>query len=217
MDSDIILTPRATSRNHHEGRPTGDRHRRLLIGLVGANPGIHVRRAALMLGLNWNACWHHARRLEREGHLVVRRNQGRLCLFERKSGATAPKLARLLVLEPRNSALVTQILERPGTNQRTLARSLDLAASVVHRRIVQLEAAGLVQRAQRPREMLVFPTEELARIWAGRTLAPPPVPEPVEAPAAAEGQEIPAWAGILHGQPPAWGGILPESESETWA
>src|SRR5687768_10513967 len=89
MDAtDLQESTRTTGTRPREGRPAGDRRRRLLVGLIAANPGVHVTRAAAILGLHWNACWHHVRRLEREGDIVVRRHGGKLCLFERKAGSS---------------------------------------------------------------------------------------------------------------------------------
>lgn len=156
----------------HPGRPTGERQRELLLGLVSSNPGLHVLRAAYLLGLNWNTCLHHVRRLEGERRIVVRKVGGRLCLFDRREGAVAPRLAPLLLREGRNAEIARIILEKPGMNQKGMAAALGMAASVVHRRLLRFEEAGLVQRVARSRSVTVFPTRALEAAWKAPGLVP---------------------------------------------
>lgn len=142
------------------------------MALIAANPGLHVLRASHLLGLNWNTCLHHVRRLEGERRITVRKLDGRLCLFDRREGAAANKVAPLLLRDPRNADLAHAVMESPGVNQKSLAESLGLAASVVHRRLLRLEEAGLVQRAPRERSLAVFPTAALESAWPTLGLMP---------------------------------------------
>lgn len=154
----------------YPGRPTGDRHRAHLLSLVAANPGLHIMRAACLLGLNWNTCLHHARRLEREGVVVLRKVSGKLCLFDRREGSVQARLAPLLLREVRNADLARLVVERSGLNQKAMADELGVAASVVHRRLVRLEDAGLVQRVPQANGRAVYATAALERAWRGYAL-----------------------------------------------
>jgi len=145
----------------HEGRPKGERQRQLLMALVAANPGVHILRAASLLGLNWNTCLHHVRRLEGSGQVTVRKVSGRVCLFDRSSGSASSRIGNLLLRDERNAGLAKLLIESPGVNQKSLAGKLGVAASVAHYRLVRLEEAGLIQRVNRGREVCVFPTEAL--------------------------------------------------------
>ncbi|HEX2065183.1 MAG TPA: winged helix-turn-helix transcriptional regulator [Candidatus Thermoplasmatota archaeon] len=175
--SSLLALPEAetpTRAPSHPGRPSGERQRAFLLGLVAANPGLHVLRAANLLGLNWNTCLHHARRLEGERRIVLRKVAGRLCLFDRRDGAVAPRLAPLLLREGRNAEMARLILERPGLNQKGLAAALGVAASVVHRRLLRLEQAGLVDRLPQARGFAVFATPALEAAWSSPHLLPAP-------------------------------------------
>lgn len=174
------------SRPLHPGRRAGERQRDLLVGLVAANPGLHLLRAASLLGLNWNTCLHHARRLEGERRIVVRKLNGRLCLFDRREGAVAARVAPLLLREERNADLARAVLAHPGLNQKALAQKLGLAPSVVHRRLLSLEEGGLVQRVQRERSVVVFATSTLEAAWSTPGLVPA---EPA-------GLDAPSWLGL---------------------
>ncbi|MEA3203947.1 MAG: hypothetical protein QOI63_1627 [Thermoplasmata archaeon] len=156
----------------HPGRPSGERQRALLLGLVAANPGLHVLRAAYLLGLNWNTCLHHARRLEGERRIVLRKVAGKLCLFDRRDGAASTRLAPMLLRERRNADLARAVLGQPGLNQKALAAELGVAASVVHRRLLRFEEAGLVQRVAQARGLAIFATEALDAAWLNPALIP---------------------------------------------
>lgn len=164
--------PQARPRPLHPGRRSGDRTRGLLLALITANPGLHVLRAAHLLGLNWNTCLHHVRRLEGERRVTVRKLDGRLCLFDRREGAAAHKVAPLLLRDPRNADVARAVLDAPGANQKGLADRLGLAASVIHRRLLRLEQAGLVQRTAQDRSLAVFPTAALESAWPSFGLVP---------------------------------------------
>ena len=160
----------------HEGRPKGDRQRQLLLALVASNPGVHVLRAAALLGLNWNTCLHHVRRLEGAGLVTVRKVSGRVCLFDRKSGSASSRIGNLLLRDERNMGLARLLIEAPGVNQKSLAGKLGVAASVAHYRLVRLEEAGLIQRVNRGREVCVFPTEAMESAYRTAMLNVAPVP-----------------------------------------
>jgi hypothetical protein len=172
-----------------EGRPRGENQRQLLLAFVGSNPGVHILRASQVLGLNWNTCLHHVRRLEAEGRISTRKVQGRVCLFDRRSGAVAPRIAPVLLRDERNSEIARLLTQSPGLNQRTLADTLGMAASVIHRRLVRMEEAGLVERVQRSREVAVFATEAMHAAYAAARNVAAPVPAPVpNLPAAVAGE-----------------------------
>lgn len=162
----------------HRGQPRGERQRMLLLALVRANPGIHVLRAAYLLGLNWNTCHYHAQRLAREERVALHRVGSRICLFDRRDGAAVHRVAPLLLRGARTASLVQLILERPGVSQKTLADLLGIAPSAVHRHLLRLEGAGLVERVPKGREVASFATDALTVAWSGSVspAAPSQVP-----------------------------------------
>ncbi|HUR24568.1 MAG TPA: hypothetical protein VM327_00950, partial [Candidatus Thermoplasmatota archaeon] len=85
LDCPVQLSGRAPL---HPGRPRGEHQRLLLLALVDADPGIHVLRAAHLLDISWNTCEYHSRRLAGEGRIIIRKVQGRLCLFGGREGAS---------------------------------------------------------------------------------------------------------------------------------
>ncbi|MCA1810735.1 MAG: winged helix-turn-helix transcriptional regulator [Halobacteriales archaeon] len=174
----MLADPQPRPRPLHPGRRSGERSRGLLLALITANPGLHVLRAAHLLGLNWHTCLHHVRRLEGERRITVRKLDGRLCLFDRREGAAAHKVAPLLLRDPRNADVARAVMEAPGANQKGLAQRLGLAASVVHRRLLRLEEAGLVQRAPQERSISVFPTPALEAAWPSVGLFPEQATDP---------------------------------------
>ena len=188
-----------TRRLLRDGRPRGDTQRELLMAFVGSNPGIHILRASQVLGLNWNTCLHHVRRLEAEGRLSTRKVQGRVCLFDRKAGAVAPRIAPILLRDGRNADIARLLASSPGLNQRALAESLGMAASVIHRRLVRMEEAGLVERVQRSRETAVFATDALHVAFEAAQNVTSPVPAPMDNPApGTEAAEAPWLAWMAH-------------------
>jgi predicted transcriptional regulator len=156
-----------------------------LLALVQANPGIHVLRAAHLLGLNWNTCHYHAQRLAGEEKITICKVGSHICLFDRREGAVAHRVAPLLLRGGRTASLVQLIFERPGASQQSLAVGLGMAPSSIHRYLLRLERAGLVQRVHDGREVTTFATEALAAAWSGPTSA-----------AAAQSME-PSPAGLL--------------------
>jgi len=156
----------------HDGRPNGERQRALLVALVAANPGVHILRASNLLGLNWNTCLHHVRRLEGMGQLTVRKVNGRVCLFDRRGGAASNRLGTLLLRDARNAEVAKVLAASPGINQKALAQRVGIAPSVCHYRLVRLEEAGLVQRANHGREVAVFPTDAMLAALRQSTASP---------------------------------------------
>lgn len=181
---DLMTAVQPARGTMHAGRPQGDHQRLLLMALVEADPGIHLMRATHLLSLHWNTCYHHARRLALEGRLVMRKVQGRLCLFDPRQGGLERRLGPLLLRDARTAQLASAILAHPGTNQKQLGRIVGVAPSIVHRHVVRLERAGLVQRVRRSRALAVFPAESLA--------AALPAPERSPVGALVPGDVIPA-------------------------
>jgi predicted transcriptional regulator len=169
MNPDPALAARPLSGRPplHPGRPRGERQRLLLLALVQANPGIHILRAAHLLGLNWNTCHYHAQRLAGEERITLCKVGSHVCLFDRREGAMAHRVAPLLLRGGRTASLVQLIFERPGASQQDLALGLGVAPSSVHRYLRRLEKAGLVQRVQEGREVATFATDALAAAWSG--------------------------------------------------
>ena len=184
-----LASPHPAKAPLQPGSAWGDRQRALLMELVGADPGIHVLRAAHLLGLNWNTCHHHARRLAGEGVLLMAKVRGRLCLFDRRDGSVARHLAGLLLRDPRTVRIASMIVGTPGLDQQTLAGRLGITGSAVHRHVRALEAAGLVERVRRGRQVDNQPTVLLREAWPGfeASLATPADGE-------ADGVSLPAWA-----------------------
>lgn len=145
-----------------------NRNRILIEALANAQPGIHVRRIAAITGLSWNTCRHHVGRLTRSGALTTLTYRGRTCVFPPHRQKRLPAV---------DDALQRRILDwmraNPGQPQRALAQALDIACSVAHRRILQLEEANLVRRVAEGRSMLCYVTnghdEVRAAIHAGPT------------------------------------------------
>lgn len=186
-----------TRRAQHPTRPGGDHHRELLAALVETSPGVHVLRAASLLGLNWNSCLYHARRLERDGRLVLRKVGGRVCLFDVRRGAAATRLAPLALRETRNQGIAKLVLGQPGIQQNHISQRLDLAGSVVHRRLMRMQELGLVDRLATGRTVTVYATESLRSALAemDEQLVPEAVPQ------------MPQW-GSVDGETDPW--LAPE-------
>ena len=163
----------------HPGRPRGEHQRLLLLALVKANPGIHVLRAAHLLGMNWNTCHYHAQRLAGEERIALHKVGSHVCLFDRRDGAAAHRIAPLLLRGGKTASLVQRIFERPGSNQLALANGLGLPPSTVHRHLLRLERAGLVERVHEGRDVTVFATDALAAAWSAPASPAAPPAEPV--------------------------------------
>lgn len=147
------------------GRASGERQRALLLALVDADPGIHVLRAAHVLGMNWNTCYHHVRRMAAEGTIVVSKVRGKLCLFDRKEGAVAPRVVGVLLRDPRTASIARILVGSPGLNQQAIANALGIAPSAAHRHLRRLQSAGLVERVRVARAVTNHPTEPLCNAW----------------------------------------------------
>lgn len=178
----LAATPLTGRAPLHPGRPRGERQRLLLLALVQANPGIHILRAAHLLGLNWNTCHYHAQRLAGEEKIAMRKVGSHICLFDWRDGAAVHRIAPLLLRGGRTASLIQLIFEQPGASQQSLAFSLGMAPSSIHRYLLRLERAGLVQRVHSGREVSTFATDALMAAWSGGSspdAAPPlPLPEP---------------------------------------
>ncbi len=142
-------------------------HRERLYALVVADPGIHVRRLAPLVNLSWNCCNSHLRILEREGRLISRKVDGKLCWFDREAAVVRNKNARCVLRDSGHRAVAQEVMAQPGANQVTLAQSLRLADSSIHRHLTRLEREGLVVRMSGGRSRQVFPTERLQALMAG--------------------------------------------------
>src|SRR5687768_17206928 len=147
------------------GRAWGERQRALLRALVDADPGIHVLRAAHVLGMNWNTCYHHVRRMAGEGSIVVTKVRGRLCLFDRKEGMVSRRVVNVLLRDPRTAGIARVMVETPGMNQQDIAAAVGIAPSAAYRHLCRLQSAGLVERVRRGREVLHQPTQTLRDAW----------------------------------------------------
>jgi DNA-binding transcriptional ArsR family regulator len=147
------------------GRAWGERQRALLRALVDADPGIHVLRAAHVLGMNWNTCYHHVRRMAGEGTIVVAKVRGRLCLFDRKEGMVARRVVGVLLRDPRTASIARVLVSMPGLNQQDIAARVGIAPSAAYRHLCRLKASGLVDRVRSGREVLHQPTQALRDAW----------------------------------------------------
>ncbi len=136
-------------------------HRERLYAMVVADPGVHVRRLAPLVNLSWNCCNSHLRILEKEGRLASRKVDGKLCWFDRQAAAVRNKNARCVLRDSGHRAVAQEVLAQPGANQVTLAQSLRLADSSVHRHLARLEREGLIVRMNGGRSRQVFPTQRL--------------------------------------------------------
>ncbi len=148
----------------------GNLARDRILGVIETSPGVHVRRLSVLTGTSWNTCLHHLRVLERSGHVTSRKVQGKLCWFDTRSGALQAKEGICLLRDHTNLAIAQHIMATPGTTQIGIASALDLAASVVHRRVVAMEAAGLLHREAESRSMHVTASEKLQAVTEGHGL-----------------------------------------------
>lgn len=171
------------------GSAWGDRQRTLLLALVDADPGIHVLRAAHILGVNWNTCLHHVRRMAGEGTIVVAKVRGRLCLFDR-NGTVARRLVHVLLRDPRTADIARLLVTTPGLNQKELAQELGIAPSAVHRHMRMLQSADLVERVRHGREVTNHPADVLREAWMARGRGDPTGAPSLEAPSAWVGTAI---------------------------
>lgn len=142
------------------------------LALIQSNPGIHIRQISMLTGLSWNTCQHHLRTMHREGMVTDRKIEGKVCWFDCTSGAVRGKSAAFLLRDPQNMALARKIVSTPGANQRQVAAELGLAPSIVHRRVVKMEEAGLIERVPGGRSMAVFPSQQLADLTGEDAAAP---------------------------------------------
>jgi len=197
MTSEPVLAARPVTVRMplHPGRPRGERQRLLLLALVRANPGIHILRAAHLLGLNWNTCHYHAQRLAGEEKIAMRKVGSHICLFDWREGTAVHRFAPLLLRGGRTASLVQLIFEHPGASQQSLACSLGMAPSSIHRYLLRLERAGLVQRVHAGREVATFATDALTAAWSGSS--PPDSASPVPPPASPVPLPPPAGSPLL--------------------
>lgn len=148
------------------GRPRGERKRSLLLALVHADPGIHIQRAAHVLGMNWNTCYHHVRRLAGEGTLLMAKVRGKLCLFDPEDGSVARHAVQVLLQDARTANIVRVLVADPGLNQQDLAARVGIAPSAAYRHLCMLQGMGLVERARQARQVTNHPTRRLCEAFA---------------------------------------------------
>jgi predicted transcriptional regulator len=186
---DQRLAPLAGRPPLQPGRAWGERQRALLRALVDADPGIHVLRAAHVLGMNWNTCYHHVRRMAGEGTLVIAKVRGRLCLFDRKDGMVARRVVNVLLRDARTASIARVLVASPGINQQEVANAVGIAPSAAYRHLCRLKSAGLVERVRHGREVANQPTQMLRDAWLAleRGDGVPAVSAPAEVPAGWDG------------------------------
>lgn len=143
------------------GRPHGDRQRSLLLALVDADPGIHIQRAAHVLGMNWNTCYHHVRRMAGEGLLLMAKVRGRLCLFDPKDGSVSRHAVHVVLRDARTASIVRILVATPGINQQDVAGRVGIAPSAAYRHLSLLQELGLIERVRQAREVINHPTRLL--------------------------------------------------------
>lgn len=150
------------------GRPRGERQRALLLELVDADPGIHIQRAAHVLGMNWNTCYHHVRRMAGEGTLLMAKVRGRLCLFDPKDGSVARHAVHVLLRDARTASIVRVLVGSPGINQQDLAARVGIAPSAAYRHLCLLHGLGLVDRVRQARQVTNHATRLLQDAFEAR-------------------------------------------------
>lgn len=131
--------------------------RAALLGLIEAEPGIHLRELARRTGQAEGALRHHLALLQQAGKLRAVRGPRYLCYFplggaavDRQRAAAAPLL---------KSDVARRLLERcaaePGQSGQRLARELGVTPGAVTYHVQRLSAAGLLQQRRLGREQLV--------------------------------------------------------------
>lgn len=148
--------------------------RRNMLEALAGKPGLTVGEMADALGVHYKTALHHARRLERAGHVVVAR-QGRrsYCYLpgERRDRPPAPRLVGALHAVGAGCATAAD-----------LARALGVPRGSAGSLLRTLERAGFVQRSDRSfrlredvRRALApeaFTAEaDLGRAWKARSSA----------------------------------------------
>lgn len=174
------------------GRPAGDRQRSLLLALVDADPGIHIQRAAHVLGMNWNTCYHHVRRMAGEGTLLMAKVRGKLCLFDPKDGSVARHAVHVLLRDQRTANIVRILVANPGINQQDVATQVGIAPSAAYRHLSLLQGLGLIERVRNARQVANHPTRLLREAFEALEGG---AHRPAVSIATADGEIVPGFAG----------------------
>lgn len=128
---------------------------------IQEDPGIETAVVARELGLARGVARHHINRLHREGHLRLRRINGRTALFAADSGHRGEEAAAVLLRRKTTRRLYTVLVEQPGMDQAQLARLMGITQPNVSRLLRRMEAAGLVHKASDGGRFCYFATPEI--------------------------------------------------------
>lgn len=133
---------------------------RLIMDLVKAEPGTHVREIARRTDMSLETCRSLVTLLVRAGILVTRKIGALDCLFtiaEAPASTAKPLVLRSAIAD----RIARRILANPGATSRELAESLDMSCTVVHTYLKSLEEEGLVHRARVGSALLVVGSDAL--------------------------------------------------------
>ena len=135
-------------------RRNGPETRQRILACVAATPSIHMNDAANQLGLAWNTVGHHARILERKGHLIKRKVGNKTQLYPVGMPPAIQNILRAL-RDPDCARILKEIHgalpEARGTYELSDTTGLSLKVTLKH--INQLVEDELVVKigASRPR------------------------------------------------------------------
>jgi biotin operon repressor len=144
--------------------------REAIVGLVGANPGIHEMAVATELGISHTLTQYHVRMLAEFGAVELKRFGGRKCLFLPGTMGRTEKSLLLAERGGKGGEVLALVGRQPGVAQRDLARQLGIRESSVKWHLDRLEQQGLLAIERGPAGKRVRLTPDAERALG----APPP-------------------------------------------
>jgi len=123
------------------GQSTRDR----IIAFVRENPGAAKIEVCQGLEVGWGTTTHHLYRLERDGHVAIRRHRGRVALF----AADVPERVReslATLRDPETRNLLDHLQAAGDASLGDLVEQMHLSRRVVSRHLGALTEVGLVEK-----------------------------------------------------------------------
>lgn len=120
--------------------------RQQILEFVRGQPGVETNTVARTLGIPWSKAVHHVRILSANGHIRLRRVDGRTALFL-TVGLPVAQLERVALLRRESFRRLFELLqERPGLDQAAVCAAVGLSQSRVSKSLRRLALAGLVRQ-----------------------------------------------------------------------
>ncbi|MHB8633307.1 MAG: winged helix-turn-helix transcriptional regulator [Thermoplasmatota archaeon] len=134
-----------------------------IVSLIEADPGIHFRGLAAVVGLGNGALGHHLRVLA-AGGLIVDKADGREVRYYMKQPRTFGLEGRRSVLKSDTAQeIVAFVRTHPGLSIAGVGRCLSVNRSQVSRHARKLGKAGVLRLERMGRGVRLFPAEGRAR------------------------------------------------------